>query len=233
MLKIQTGLFVLIAALLGFAIPAESMEQPTAEYSADSHMETVDGVVEGKVYAAPGKERRETMMDGNKSIIIMRNDKKKMWMLMPEQKMYTEMKFGKSGRKDDLSNYKIEKTKVGSDTIDGVKTTKSKIIMTGPNGKKFGGFLWTTKEGIVMKMDAIAVDKNGKDRIKSELRNLKIGKQDPSLFEIPKGYSSMASMGGIGKMMMQSDEDSEDDKQPQKKEEKKGFGLKDAFDLLK
>ena len=226
---------VLFSVLLGFNVHATAAQQSTAEYSADSYMETADGVVEGKVYAAPGKERRETLMDGEKSIMIMRHDKKQVWMLMPDQQMYTEVKLGKGGRKDDLSNYKIEQTKVGSETVNGVNTTKSKIIMTGPKGKKFGGFWWTTKEGIVMKMDTISVDKNSKDRFKTELKNLEIGKQDPSLFEIPKGYSNMASMGGIGNMMMKGNDenDSEEEKQPQKKEEGGGFGWKNAIDLLK
>lgn len=237
MLKMQTSIIVLVCALLGIAVPAGAAQQSTAEYSADSYMETSDGVMEGTVNVAPGKERREYLMDGEKSIMIMRHDKKVAWMLMPEDEMYTEMKLSKGGRKDDLSAYKIEQTKVGPETVNGIKTTKSKVIMTGPKGDKFGGFWWTTKEGIVVKMDTVSVTKGGKDRLKIELKNLKIGKQKPSIFEIPAGYSNMAmGMGGIGKMMMDdddTDDDNESNRQPQKKGEKKGFGWGDAIDLLK
>ena len=48
-------------------------------------------------------------------------------------------------------------------------------------------FMWTTKEGILAKLDAISVDQGKKDRFKLEMQNLKISKQPADLFEIPKG----------------------------------------------
>ena len=109
--------------------------------------------------------------------------------------------------KDDLSEYQIEQSVVGTEKMNGVETTKSKIIMTGKDGSKMGGFMWTTKEGIQVKLDAIAIDKNSKDRFKMELTNIKISKQDPALFEIPKGYEKMdmpgMDMESIKKMMKQ------------------------------
>lgn len=219
-----TGLF-----LVG---SAAANQGPKVEYSADSYMETSDGITQGTVYVAHGKERREYVQDGEKTVMILRHDKKVIWMLQPEDKTYMEQKMPKGGRKDDLSAYKIEQTVVGPETINGVSTTKSKIIMIGPKGDKLGGFYWKSKEGIVVKTDAIAVDKKSKERIKSELTNLKVGKQNPSLFEIPAGYEKM-DMGSLGKMMMGGDEKDAEDKQPQEKSKEKGFGLKDAFDLLK
>ncbi len=42
-----------------------------------------------------------------------------------------------------------------------------------------------------------------KDVVRIELKNLKIGKQDPKLFEVPAGYALMAipSLGNIQEMM--------------------------------
>ena len=210
MLRMQTWIVIVVSALLGFSVPANAAQQSTAEYSADSYMETSDGVMEGAVNVAPGKERREYVESGEKMIMIVRHDKKVVWMLQPEEKTYMEVKYNKGGRKDDISAYKIEQTKVGQETINGINTTKSKVIMTRNNGDKFGGFWWTTKEGIVVKMDTISVTKGNKDRFKTELKNLKIGKQKASLFEIPAGYSSMAmGMPDIGKMMKDDDDNDE------------------------
>jgi len=227
----QSKNWLILAGLL-LAAPAVAMQPANVEYSADSSMETADGAMNGTVYVAPGKERRESVQDGEKSVMIIRHDKKVMWMLQPEDKTYMEMSLGQgAARKDDLSAYKIDHTTVGPDTVNGIKTTKSKLIMIGPKGDKLGGFMWTTKEGIVVKMDAIAVDKNSKERFKTELTNLKIGKQKPSLFEIPSDYTKM-DMGGLGNMMMGGG-GKDDKKQPEAKGEKKGFGWKDAVDLLK
>jgi outer membrane lipoprotein-sorting protein len=242
-------LAVLIAAFFSTSTAVHAVsQQPDVEYSADSYMETAQGVMKGPIYVAPGKERREYVEGGEKMAMVIRHDKKVVWMLMPDDKMYMETKFPKEGRKDDLGNYKIDQTTVGPDTVNGIKATKSKIIMTNlKTGEKMGGFWWATKEGIIVKTDVIAVDKNSKERIKSELKELKIGRQDPSLFEIPTDYTKMdMGMGGIGKMLgghkgkSEGDggddggDDSQDDgKQPQDTGKKKGFGLKDAIDLFK
>jgi len=238
----KTGKLLLMAAL-ALTAPAMAAQPGQVQYSADTHMETSDGVMNGTVYVAPGMERREFVQDGEKQIMIMRHDKKILWMLMPEDQAYLEMALGQGGgRKDDVSAYKITHTKVGTETVNGVKTTKSKIIMIGPRGDKLGGFYWTTKEGIVVKIDAIAVDKKSKERLKMELTNLKVGKQQASVFEIPAGYSKMdMGMGGIGKMMMgggggasQPAAQPQSQSQPQQAEPKKGgFSLKNALDLLK
>jgi len=230
MIRIVKFLAVIITAFFSTAtaINAASL-QPEVEYSADSYMETAEGVMNGPVYVVPGKERREYVEGDQKMVMIIRHDKKVVWMLMPDEKMYMETKFPKEGRKDDLSNYKIEQTTVGPDTVNGIKTTKSKIIMTNlKTEEKMGGFWWTSKEGIIVKTDVIAADKNSKERIKSELKELKIGRQAPSLFEVPADFTKM----DIGSMM-KGGSDEVIKKQPQDRDKKKGFGLKDAFDLIK
>lgn len=140
---------------------------------------------------------------GQQMIAITRHDKKVVWNLMPEDKMYIEMSMGQSAakkeEKTDLSTYKIEQTPMGQETLNGIVMNKGKMIMTGKDGSKMGGFMWTTKEGIIAKMDALSVEKGKKDRFKLEKSNLKIGKQPADLFEIPKGYEKM-DMGAMGAM---------------------------------
>lgn len=192
----------LTGILMTGVVMAES--SPQVEYSADSVMEHAEGSMKGKVYYTPAKERREMEAGAEKMITIIRRDKKVIWTLMPEDKIYMEMKQGGAApAKDDLSAYQIEQTVIGPETVNGVNTTKGKIIMTGKDGSKFGGFMWTTREGIVVKMDAVSIDKDSKDRFKTELTNLKIGKQDPALFEIPRGFEKMGmDMPGMGMDML-------------------------------
>ena len=227
--------WLMFVAGVVMAVPALAMQPSNAEYSADWNMETAEGAVKGKIYQAPNKERREMNDDGEKIVMILRRDKKKAWNLMPSEGMYMEMKLTdpKVG-KDDMANYDVEQTVVGPDTVNGVKTTKSKIIMKEkkPNGSKMGGFWWMTKDNIMMKLDVISVEKGKKDRMKMELDNLKIGKQDAALFEVPSNYTKM-DMGGMGKMMMGGGDKDDDDKPAPTEKKKSGFGLKDAIDLLK
>lgn len=177
-----------------------------AEYSAQEVMETERFTMTASINVAPGKERKETDSKGTGQIQIIRQDKGVTWTLMPAQKMYMEMSLShgsdSAGKGADLSGYKMETTEVGEEVIDGYKTKKSKLVMTDPKGNKFGGFIWTTSEGIQIKMDTIAMANGSKMRFKKELKDLKIGKQDPALFEIPAGYTQM-SMPGLGGFNLQ------------------------------
>ena len=194
----KTRMLLMSAAMvIAGAVQAASSSPPQVEYSADSVLETAEVSMKGHVNYTPTRERREMVMGsgGDKMITITRHDKKVAWTLMPSEKMYMEASIAQAKSKEDLSSYKIEQTVIGPETVNGVSTTKSKIIMTGPKGEKMGGFMWTTKDNIVVKMDAIAVDKKQKHRYKTELTNLKVGKQDPKLFEVPAGYQKMSIPG--------------------------------------
>ena len=191
----------LIATLFAITTTAQAAKptQPQVEYSADSVMETTEMSMKGHINYTPTRERREMIMDGgDKMITITRHDKKVVWTLMPGE-MYMEMSLAQASaeNKADPSQYQIEQTIVGPETVNGINTTKGKIVMTGADGAKMGGFMWLTKENIMVKMDVIAIDKKDKMRIKTELTNLKIGKQDAKLFEIPAGYDKMG-MPGMG-----------------------------------
>jgi len=239
-MRSTVGLLTMIVATLAALAAEATVQEPKVEYSADAYMETAEMVMQGPVHIAPGKERREYVMDGTKMVTIVRRDKQLIWSLMPDDEMYTEMRMTESKSPTDLGGYSIEQTAIGPETVNGVATNKKKIVMTSSDGTKLGGFMWVTDEGIVVKMDAIAVDKKSKERVKSELKNLRIGRQEASLFEIPAGYTRM-DMTGIGAMMMGGDDGGDDEgagngeptEAPQPKPKKKRFGFKDAVDLVK
>lgn len=193
----KTRMFLMAAVMTLAGAAQAASPAPQVEYSADTMIETAEMSMKGRVHYTPTRERREMVIGsgGDKMITIMRQDKKLTWTLMPAEKMYMETKNTESKAKDDPSDYKIEQTVIGPDKVNGVSTTKSKIIMTGEKGEKMGGFMWTTKENIVVKIDAIAIDKKQKHRYKTELTNLKVGKQDPKLFEVPAGYEKMGIPG--------------------------------------
>lgn len=191
--------FALASALciVAFATSAQGagLPVPTVEYSADRVMETEAGTFEGKVYAAKDKERSETSMRGMTSVMILRRDKQLGYMLMPAQKMYQQMDFAKAqAQNGGQAADQVEITEVGSDTIEGQATTKYKLIMKDGSA---GGFMWFTKDGILMKMDSVVKNGRDKSRMTITLKNLKIGSQDASLFEIPAGYNPMPSFGGM------------------------------------
>lgn len=184
--------FILLALLvLPNASSAEGFEEPKVEYSADSYFETEGMSMKSRVYHSPGKERRD--MEG--MVMIVRQDKKVVWQLMPNMKKYMEHTIDKADKKtEDLSDYKVEQTVIGPDTIEGLKATKYKVVMTGKKGNRQTGLMWATKDGIMVRLETEGEYDGKKMKMKNYLRNVKIARQDPKLFEIPAGYAPMGSV---------------------------------------
>lgn len=201
MLRRWFAVIVVVGLFASTPVWAIQMSRPTVEYSADSVMQMEEGTMEQRVYVTPTKERREmTGGAGEGMTTIFRHDTKVMWQLMPSEKMYMENQIGKSAEKDP-SQWDFEETVMGDEVLNGMKVTKYKTIATSTDGKKFGGFSWRTKEGISVKTDLLYKEGNKKERMMTELRNLKIGKQDPQLFEIPKDFTKFDMAGMMGGMM--------------------------------
>jgi hypothetical protein len=66
---------LIVAAGMTLAGIAGAMQQAGVEYSADSCMESSEGIMQGKLYSARGKERREYVEAGEKMAMVMRHDK--------------------------------------------------------------------------------------------------------------------------------------------------------------
>ncbi|HMS83122.1 MAG TPA: hypothetical protein PKD12_05700 [Nitrospira sp.] len=190
------------AILIPLAVTAAPPPEVTVDYSADSMMETEGGMtMKSRLYHTVDKDRME--MGGSEGMTsIIRKDKKVIWQLMG--RMYMEMPMDDSKVSGMDAFDIVEQAEIGQETINGIKTSKSKIVAVKKDGSgKFGGFFWATKEGITVKMDMLSKEGDKKMRMTSELSNLKIEKQDPALFEIPAGYTKNdmgAMMGGMPNM---------------------------------
>jgi len=190
------------ALLVPLAVIAAPPPEVKVDYSADSTMETEGGMtMKSRIYHTVDKDRME--MGGSDGMVsIIRKDKKVVWQLMGN--MYMEMPMDASNASGTEAFDIVEQTEVGPETINGLTATKSKIVAVKKDGSgKFGGFFWTTKEGITVKMDMLSKEGDKKMRMTSELTNVKLEKQDPALFEIPAGYTKNdmgAMMGGMPNM---------------------------------
>ncbi|MBX3301399.1 MAG: hypothetical protein KF693_04220 [Nitrospira sp.] len=187
--------------LLSVTVSATPPPEVQVDYSADSTMETEGGMtLKSRIYHTADKDRMEMGASDGMTTII-RKDKKVIWQLMGD--MYMEMPMNDSNASGMDALEIIEQAEVGQETVNGMKTTKSKVVAVKKDGSgKFGGFFWTTKEGITVKMEMLSKEGDKKMRMASELTNIKLGKQDPALFEIPAGYTKNDMGAMMGQMMM-------------------------------
>jgi outer membrane lipoprotein-sorting protein len=171
-----------------------------AEFSADTVQTTPQGVFKGKFFVKENNFRQETEMQGQKQIMIFRQDKDTVWMLMPREKMYMEMKSDPKAQNvpqidpqtvEDMA----EKKYLGTETVNGYVCEKNQYIY---HDKSMGTMTqWFSKElnfPIKMEMDGPS------GHMTSEYKNIEEKKLSDSLFEIPAGYQKM-SIPGMGGMM--------------------------------
>jgi hypothetical protein len=201
-MRLTSRCFLIIAAIMALSwgsTQAANLPEPKVEYSADSITESGDISIRSRIFYTPGKQRMEQDAGGTQTIIINRMDKNMAWVLMPAQRSYLEMSSAEEKQKsNDIHECSVELRKMGQETINGQKTTKNQVSAKCPADSSYEGTLWITNDGIMMKMEALFTDQNNTQRqMKIEMKNVKIGRQDPKLFEIPSGYSKF----GLGSML--------------------------------
>ncbi len=187
---------VLFLLLTGFcaamAAPSIQAEDSRAQYSAVEHMSTPQGDVEAKVFVMPGMKRME-MHDATQ---IFRFDKGVIWVLMPRQRMYMEKPIAAAPGGSANLKY-IERKKLGKETVNGISATKYKTVAQDSQGNRLEGLSWLTDDGILVKNDMQVSDGARNAQIKTEITDLKVGEQDPSLFEIPQGFNKFSMPSGM------------------------------------
>jgi hypothetical protein len=163
-------------------------------FSADEIRTMRKEVTTGKIYASADAVRTEGERKGKKTISIMRLDKKVIWNLMPDQKMYTELPF--MGSADVASMAKdatTEKDPLGSEQVGAYHCDKYRVKATF-EGKVYTSIEWDAKE-----LNGFAVKKGDeKGAWTTEYQNVRLGPQDPSLFEVPANYKKI-DLGGMFK----------------------------------
>ena len=182
--------------LFSHAGNANTIPAPDTEYSGVRQVVTAEGSFTQTVHHSHGKERSETQMEGMSMISIIRPDKNVAWQLMPMQKMYMEMDMNSAKKMSGKAPDDVTIEKMGSEMLDGINTTKYKLLM---KDKSAGGFIWLSPENIPVKMDFLSKEGKEKQRITMTLKNLKVEPQETALFELPAGYQPMPSMGNMMK----------------------------------
>jgi hypothetical protein len=167
---------------------AAPMTGMATEFSATMVSSGGGHITTSKMYAKSGKFRSESG-EASGMYTIVRPDLNKIWMIMTANKSYMEM----TPKKDQESRLPAEKVKgeisrkvVGSETIDGHPTTKYEITAKMDN-QTTAIYQWWAKD-INFPIKSAAVDGSWTVIYK----NIKVGGQPDSLFELPSGYTKMS-----------------------------------------
>jgi Domain of unknown function (DUF4412) len=161
-------------------------------FSADETTVTGKQRKTSKVYASENAMRIEGEDNkGKKGTSIMRFDRKVMWSLVPEQKIYIELPWTSQTEWAALvQGAQVQKESLGTESVGPYHCEKVRLKVT-LEGHVYTDIQWEAKEldGFVVKMQ------DEKGQWSREYQNVKLGPQDPALFEIPAGYQKMNLFG--------------------------------------
>ena len=182
------SLFIAAASVLVLAQAAVA-----AEFSADM-VQTMGGRSNtGKVYVKGDKIRREISLGPQKTITIVRLDKRIVWMLHPAQKTYMEMSFGKH-QVYPLSDprWRAEVKKLGTLTRDGQEKVNGypcdRYVLVYRDKTMGTQYQWISKK---LKFPIKVETKGSRFPMVMEYKNIKERGLANSLFEVPAGYKKM------------------------------------------
>ena len=184
----EAARMLLMAAPLVLAAAANGQQPPpplSAEYAAEYRIESQGVVSAGRVYAAPGKERREMNGPSGPLVVILRHDLRLVWTLMPPSRAYAETPAPPPPAPP------APATAIGEAVIEGIPTTKYRLAPAaaagGPDASA-QGHVWLTADGIPIRIEQTGSQGGRRIGVMVSLMNLRIGPQDPALFEVPAGY---------------------------------------------
>lgn len=84
-------------------------------------------------------------------------------------------------------------SRLGEETAAGERTTKWNVSGALPQGGTISASVWTTRDNIQVKAEGETMQEGAAVRFSGELRNLRVGAVDATLFQIPAGFTRKAT----------------------------------------
>ena len=180
---------VLFSLLLAPGAAAATLGDAQVGFTAERIL-VIDGhSYVGKIWAMPGKERHEQVIQGFEPVFLLRADNPLAEIVLAKLKTIVQIAMPSELRL--LGSPEMKKRPIGPDTVNGIATTKYAIDETVPQGHA-KGTLWLSREGIPMKLAGTFTAPKGKvSSVRWELSRVRIGPQPASLFEPPPGLSKL------------------------------------------
>ena len=197
-LRLVLGLMVaLLAGAAGLLPVAAGPFDLGVEYVADGKFGSGDKARDGRLWRTRYALRQETPQGRGVQIIIARLDRNLAWILVPGVKVALETDLAALdlplGALTDGRG--LRQSPRGSETIAGVATTRYWVeTVDGPGappGAAFAGDVWTSPDGVLMKIDGRSNYKGRASTVRASFHNIRVGPQDPALFQLPQGYNRM------------------------------------------
>jgi hypothetical protein len=148
----------------------------------------------------PETAARMKQMGMDKMVTISRPDKKITYLIYPGMQSYVENPMTDSQAAPDSSDYKVETTELGKDTVDGHPCVKNKVVVTDKDGNKHESTVWNATD---LKNFPVKIENSKEGRNVTMLfKNVSLDKPDAALFEAPPDFTKFDDMQSMMQQMM-------------------------------
>jgi hypothetical protein len=123
---------------------------------------------------------------------ILRPDKRVTMVVCPALQSYAEIPMSNEEAAEWDQNFKMEKTSLGKETIDGHPCEKKKAPVIDPKGGKLDAIVWEASD---LRGFPVQIQINQPEAtVLMRYREVRLSRLDPKLFEAPPGFTRYDSM---------------------------------------
>jgi hypothetical protein len=139
-------------------------------------------------------------MGMDQNVTISRPDKNLFYLVLPGMQSYVEMPLPKGDRAPTNSDFKVDITELGKDTVDGHPCIENKYVVTDNEGVQHESTVWNATDLKKFPVKIQTVEKG--DKITMLFKNVSLAKPAASVFDAPAGYTKYDSMQSLMQQQM-------------------------------
>lgn len=128
-------------------------------------------------------------------------EKKAMYLIYPGLQAYVDMPMPEEEAAAANKDFKVDKTAVGEETIDGHACVKSNVTLTDDKGKKFEAVVWEATDLKNFPVQTQMKDKE--NNIIMRYRDIQFAAPDAKQFDAPTGYTKYTDIQQLMQVVMQ------------------------------
>lgn len=166
-------------------------------YTAKFQVSDNHGTFLGSVWHERGKERRDVDTKVGNGMVLLRRDRDTAYFVNRTGKWCVSFGFhAAAALAGGIDGLMATRKRIGSEMVEGVQTTKYRVVAQAPSGQEFEGEMWVAQSGVPIKVAGVESDGKGR-RTPVELiqTDVALGKIDPSMLDVPKGMTTLDLKG--------------------------------------
>lgn len=135
----------------------------------------------------PGAAAAMKQIGMDRTVAVMSPRKKRMLVMYPLLQSYLELDLPDQMALSE-KDIKIEKTKLGSETLDGHPCVKYKVVITDSAGQKNEGIVWNATDMKEFPVQMQMQDRESGGSMTTRFREIKLANPGAKEFEVPSGF---------------------------------------------